>query len=71
MRRPKWSRQVQTTELCRPVPVPVSRPDFTVLNELAQLYDSMGEALPPKYPLFGRDARYADWLDLVPVPSQA
>jgi branched-chain amino acid aminotransferase len=21
--------------------------------------------------LWGRDARYADWLDLVPVPSQA
>jgi len=32
------------------------RPDFTVLNELADLYAAMGEPLPPKYPLFGRDA---------------
>jgi isopropylmalate/homocitrate/citramalate synthase len=31
-------------------------PDFTVLNELAALYESMGEPIPPKYPLFGRDA---------------
>jgi isopropylmalate/homocitrate/citramalate synthase len=31
-------------------------PDFTALNELADLYATMGEALPPKYPLFGRDA---------------
>lgn len=32
------------------------RPDFTVLNELAELYAGMGEAIPPKYPLYGRDA---------------
>ena len=32
------------------------RPDFTVLNELAALYAEMGEPLPPKYPLYGRDA---------------
>jgi 2-phosphinomethylmalic acid synthase len=35
---------------------PEKRPDFTVLNELADLYTAMGEPLPPKYPLFGRDA---------------
>jgi isopropylmalate/homocitrate/citramalate synthase len=35
---------------------PEERPDFTVLNELADLYAAMGEPLPPKYPLFGRDA---------------
>jgi citrate (Re)-synthase len=35
---------------------PTARPDFTVLNELADLYAGMGEPLPPKYPLFGRDA---------------
>ena len=32
------------------------QPDFTVLNELAALYAEMGEPLPPKYPLYGRDA---------------
>jgi 2-phosphinomethylmalic acid synthase len=32
------------------------RPDFTVLNELAELYARMGEPIPPKYPLYGRDA---------------
>ncbi len=32
------------------------RPDFTVLNQLAALYAGMGESLPPKYPLYGRDA---------------
>jgi 2-phosphinomethylmalic acid synthase len=32
------------------------RPDFPVLNELAALYADMGEPLPPKYPLYGRDA---------------
>jgi 2-phosphinomethylmalic acid synthase len=32
------------------------RPDFTALNDLADLYTSMGEPVPPKYPLFGRDA---------------
>ena len=35
---------------------PNARPDFTVLNELAELYAEMGEPVPPKYPLFGRDA---------------
>jgi 2-phosphinomethylmalic acid synthase len=35
---------------------PENRPDFTVLNELAELYARMGEPLPPKYPLYGRDA---------------
>jgi isopropylmalate/homocitrate/citramalate synthase len=32
------------------------QPEFTVLNELAALYAEMGEPLPPKYPLYGRDA---------------
>jgi citrate (Re)-synthase len=32
------------------------RPDFTALNELAALYAEMGAPLPPKYPLYGRDA---------------
>jgi len=32
------------------------RPDFTALNDLAALYAGMGEAVPPKYPLYGRDA---------------
>jgi isopropylmalate/homocitrate/citramalate synthase len=31
-------------------------PDFTALNELAELYAGMGEPVPPKYPLYGRDA---------------
>jgi len=31
-------------------------PDFTALNELVDLYTEMGEPLPPKYPLYGRDA---------------
>ncbi len=31
-------------------------PDFTALNELVDLYAEMGEAIPPKYPLYGRDA---------------
>ncbi|MBV9281569.1 MAG: pyruvate carboxyltransferase [Chloroflexi bacterium] len=31
-------------------------PDFTVLNELVDLYAEMGEPIPPKYPLYGRDA---------------
>ncbi len=35
---------------------PRARPDFTALNELAALYAEMGEPLPPKYPLYGRDA---------------
>jgi 2-phosphinomethylmalic acid synthase len=33
-----------------------SAPDFTALNELVDLYAEMGEAIPPKYPLYGRDA---------------
>src|SRR5579884_4248355 len=28
------------------------RPDFTVLNELVELYARMGEPIPPKYPLY-------------------
>ena len=32
------------------------RPDFTALNDLAALYARLGEPLPPKYPLYGRDA---------------
>lgn len=32
------------------------RPDFTALNDLVALYAEMGEAVPPKYPLYGRDA---------------
>lgn len=32
------------------------RPDFTVLNELGELYASRGEGIAPQYPLFGRDA---------------
>ncbi|MER3556245.1 MAG: pyruvate carboxyltransferase, partial [Meiothermus sp.] len=32
------------------------RPDFTVLGELAELYAAMGEPLPAKYPLYGKDA---------------
>jgi 2-phosphinomethylmalic acid synthase len=33
-----------------------ARPDFTALNELADLYAAMGEQVPTKYPLYGRDA---------------
>jgi isopropylmalate/homocitrate/citramalate synthase len=33
-----------------------ARPDFHVLNELAALYEEMGEQIPAKYPLYGRDA---------------
>src|SRR6266700_1934464 len=32
------------------------QPDFTVLNELVKLYAEMGEPVPAKYPLYGRDA---------------
>jgi isopropylmalate/homocitrate/citramalate synthase len=32
------------------------KPDFTALNDLAALYAEMGEPVPPKYPLYGRDA---------------
>jgi 2-phosphinomethylmalic acid synthase len=35
---------------------PKVRPDFTALNDLAVLYAEMDEPLPPKYPLYGRDA---------------
>ncbi len=31
-------------------------PDFKALNELAELYANMGETLPAKYPLYGKDA---------------
>ncbi len=31
-------------------------PDFTALNALAALYEEMGDPLPNKYPLYGRDA---------------
>jgi len=31
-------------------------PDFTALNDLAALYAEMGEPIPAKYPLYGRDA---------------
>jgi 2-phosphinomethylmalic acid synthase len=31
-------------------------PDFRALNELAELYEGLGEPVPPKYPLYGRDA---------------
>jgi 2-phosphinomethylmalic acid synthase len=31
-------------------------PDFTALNALAALYEQLGEPLPAKYPLFGKDA---------------
>jgi 2-phosphinomethylmalic acid synthase len=32
------------------------QPDFTALNELVDLYAQMGETIPPKYPLYGKDA---------------
>ena len=32
------------------------QPNFSALNELADLYASMNEPVPPKYPLYGRDA---------------
>ncbi|HEU5342972.1 MAG TPA: hypothetical protein VFU60_01375 [Ktedonobacterales bacterium] len=32
------------------------QPDFTALNDLADLYAAMGEGVPAKYPLYGRDA---------------
>lgn len=35
---------------------PEKRPDFTVLNELADLYAKRGEPVPPRYPLYGADA---------------
>ncbi len=33
-----------------------ARPDFTALNDLVALYESLGQGVPAKYPLFGRDA---------------
>lgn len=33
-----------------------AKPDFTALNALVDLYDAMDQPLPPKYPLYGRDA---------------
>lgn len=33
-----------------------TQPDFTALNELVELYAAMGEPVPAKYPLYGRDA---------------
>ncbi|MCU0464639.1 MAG: pyruvate carboxyltransferase [Anaerolineae bacterium] len=33
-----------------------AQPDFTALNDLAALYADLGEPLPAKYPLYGRDA---------------
>lgn len=33
-----------------------NQPDFTALNDLADLYANMGEPVPNKYPLYGRDA---------------
>jgi isopropylmalate/homocitrate/citramalate synthase len=32
------------------------QPDFKALNALAELYEQMGQPLPAKYPLYGRDA---------------
>ena len=33
-----------------------SAPDFTRLNALAELYEALGQGVPAKYPLYGRDA---------------
>lgn len=35
---------------------PEKQPDFTALNSLVDLYAEMGEGIPAKYPLYGRDA---------------
>jgi 2-phosphinomethylmalic acid synthase len=35
---------------------PEQQPDFTALNALVDLYAEMNEPIPPKYPLYGRDA---------------
>jgi len=35
---------------------PDVKPDFSALNRLADLFTRMGEPLPAKYPLYGRDA---------------
>lgn len=34
----------------------VDAPDFTALNALAARYDALGQGVPAKYPLYGRDA---------------
>lgn len=31
-------------------------PDFKALNALVDLYEQMGQGIPPKYPLYGKDA---------------
>ena len=31
-------------------------PDFRALNDLVELYDEIGQPVPAKYPLYGRDA---------------
>jgi 2-phosphinomethylmalic acid synthase len=33
-----------------------SRPDFPALNSLAAFYEEIGQGVPAKYPLYGRDA---------------
>ena len=35
---------------------PKKQPQFPALNELVELYAEMNEPVPPKYPLYGRDA---------------
>lgn len=35
---------------------PGARPDFTALNALVDFYEQIGHGVPPKYPLYGRDA---------------
>lgn len=32
------------------------RPDFTALNRLVDLYETLGQGVPAKYPLYGKDA---------------
>ncbi|GEM46449.1 pyruvate carboxyltransferase [Deinococcus cellulosilyticus] len=32
------------------------KPDFTALNALVDLYDTLGQGIPAKYPLYGKDA---------------
>lgn len=34
----------------------VERPNFPALNTLAELYETLGQGVPAKYPLYGRDA---------------
>jgi len=36
--------------------MPDGSPDFHVLNDLAALYDTLGQGVPAQYPLYGRDA---------------